>query len=182
MGIAVNAVAGAITSLLITFGDIRRVGDALQWMVGSVNGTNWDHIIAAFPWLIVLLPIVLLNARGLNVLNLGDSVATGLGAPIEWQRLMLLFASVALAAMSVSVAGTIGFIGLMAPHIARQLVGPSHEGVLPASALIGGLVVVAADTVGRNLFTPLQIPAGIFTAMLGVPYFLYLLYRHRDRW
>jgi iron complex transport system permease protein len=182
MGIAVNAVAGAITSLLITFGDIRRVGDALQWMVGSVNGTSWDHIGSALPWLFVLLPIVLLNARGLNVLNLGDSVATGLGAPIEWQRLLLLFASVALAAMSVSVAGTIGFIGLMAPHIARQLVGPSHEGLLPASALIGALVVVAADTVGRNLFTPLQIPAGIFTAMLGVPYFLYLLYRHSDRW
>lgn len=182
IGIAVNAVAGAITSILITFGEIKRVGDALLWLAGSVNGTTWDHITAALPWMIVLVPLVFLNARGLNVLNLGDSVAVGLGAPVERQRLLLLFCGVALAAMSVSVAGTIGFVGLMAPHIARQLVGPSHEGVLPASALIGALIVMAADTVGRNLFAPQQIPAGIFTAILGVPYFLFLLYRNRDRW
>lgn len=182
VGIAVNAVASAITSILITFGEIKRVGDALLWLAGSVNGSTWDHIMAALPWLLVLGPLVMLNARGLNILNLGDPVAVGLGAPVERQRLLLLFSSVALAAMSVSVAGTIGFVGLMAPHIARQLVGPSHEGTIPASALVGGLIVLAADTVGRNLFAPQQIPAGIFTAILGVPYFLFLLYRHRDRW
>jgi iron complex transport system permease protein len=182
VGIAVNAVAGAITSILITFGEIKRVGDALLWLAGSVNGTTWEHIGAALPWIVVLFPLVMLNTRGLNVLNLGDSVAVGLGAPVERQRLILLFSGVALAAMSVSVAGTVGFVGLMAPHIARQLVGPSHEGVIPISALIGGLIVLAADTVGRNLFAPQQIPAGIFTAILGVPYFLYLLYRNRDRW
>lgn len=181
-GIAVNSVAGAITSTLIVFGNIDRVGDAMVWLVGSVNGTTWAHIESVIPWFLVLLPFVLLHARSLNVLNLGDSIAVGLGAAVEWQRLLLLVTSVTLAAVSVSVAGTVGFVGLMAPHIARQLVGPSHEGLLPTAALVGGLVVLAADTVGRNIFAAQQIPAGIFTAILGVPYFLYLLYQHRDSW
>lgn len=182
IGIAVAALAGAVTSTLIVFGDIERVTGALIWMTGSVNGTGWKHIGAIIPWLLLLLPPVLLSARALNALNLGDAVATGLRVRVEWQRGGLLFASVGLAATAVSVAGAIGFVGLMAPHIARQLAGPSHEGLLPTSALTGGLIVLAADTVGRNLFAPTQIPAGIFTAIIGVPYFLYLLYRHRNEW
>lgn len=182
IGIAVNAIAGSITSTLIVFGKIERVTDAMVWMVGSVNGSTWNHISSSLPWIMVLGIVVVLNARGLNVLNLGDPVAVGLGAPVEWQRLLLLFISVALAAVSVAVAGTVGFIGLMAPHVARQLVGPSHEGLLPTSALVGALVVLAADTIGRNIFAPTQIPAGILTAILGVPYFLFLLYRNRDKW
>ena len=181
IGIAVAAVAGAITSTLVVFGDIERVTGALVWMAGSVNGASWKHARALLPWLLLLLP-VMLSARALNALNLGDAVATGLGVRVEWQRGLLLFASVALAAAAVSVAGTIGFVGLMAPHIARQLSGPSHEGLLPTAALTGGLIVLAADTAGRNLFAPTQIPVGLFTAIIGVPYFLYLLYRHRNEW
>lgn len=182
VGIGVNAVAWAITSTLIVFGDIERVTGALVWMVGSVNDSSWKHLTAVAPWLLVLLPFVLLSARTLNALNLGDAIAVGLGVRLEWQRGLLIFASVALAASAVSVAGTVGFVGLMAPHIARQLVGSSHEGLIPTAALVGGLVVLAADTVGRNLFAPTQIPAGIFTAILGAPYFLYLLYRNRNEW
>lgn len=181
IGIAIAAVAGAITSTLVVFGDIERVTGALVWMAGSVNGANWKHLRAIAPWLLLLLP-VLLSARALNALNLGEAVAAGLGVRVEWQRGLLLFASVALAAAAVSVAGTIGFVGLMAPHIARQLAGPSHEGLLPTSALTGALIVLAADTAGRNLFAPTQIPVGLFTAIIGVPYFLFLLYRHRNEW
>lgn len=182
IGIGIAAIAQAITSTLVVFGDIERVMGAFVWLAGSVNGSSWKHVHSITPWLLVLLPIVWLSARQLNVLNMGDAIAAGLGVRVEVQRALLIFAGVALAAAAVSVAGTVGFVGLMSPHIARQLVGPSHEGLVPSSALVGALIVLAADTLGRNLFAPTQIPVGIFTAIVGVPYFLYLLYRNRDAW
>lgn len=182
IGIGIAAIAQAITSTLVTFGDIERVMGAFVWLAGSVNGSSWKHVRSILPWLLILLPVVWLSARQLNVLSMGDDLAAGLGVRVELQRALLIFASVALAASAVAVAGTVGFVGLMAPHIARQLVGPSHEGLVPSSALVGALIVLAADALGRNLFAPTQIPVGIFTAIIGVPYFLYLLYRNRDIW
>jgi len=122
-----------------------------------------------------LLPFVYYKAGVLNVLNLGDQVATGLGAPIEKERLMLLAAAVGLAASCVAVSGGIGFVGLIAPHLARRLVGPKHEYLIPASALTGGLLLIVADTLGRSVFQPAEIPVGIVVAVIGAPYFLYLL-------
>jgi iron complex transport system permease protein len=112
---------------------------------------------------------------------LGDDMAKGLGARVEWQRGLLLLSSAAMAGASVAVAGTITFVGLMAPHLGRQLVGPTHEGLLPTAALIGGVIVVLADWLGRVLFVPIQLPCGVVTAAIGTPYFLYLLIRNRKR-
>lgn len=180
VGVGVGAIASAFTSLMITFGNIYDVSQALVWLAGSVYGRTWEHVQALLPWLVVFIPLAFFSARELNSLNLGDDVARGLGSSVEWQRGWLLFISVALAGASVATAGTIGFVGLMAPHLARQLVGASHEGLMPTAALVGGLIVALADLLGRSLFAPIELPCGVITAAVGAPYFLYLLYRDRN--
>jgi iron complex transport system permease protein len=181
MGIGLSAIAGAFTSLLITFGNIYDVNSALVWLAGSVYGRTWEQLFSLLPWTIVFVPMAFVMTRHLNVLNLGDDVAKGLGSQLEWQRGLLVIVAVALAGASVATAGTIGFVGLIAPHVGRQLVGTNHQGLLPVSALIGGLLVVLADLVGRSLFAPIEIPCGVMTAAIGAPYFIYLLIRQRDR-
>jgi iron complex transport system permease protein len=180
VGIGVGAIALALTSLLMAFGNINGVSQALIWLAGSVYGRTWEHIQALLPWLMVFIPLSLLGARELNTLQLGDDVARGLGSSVEWRRALLLITCVGLAGASVATAGTIGFVGLMAPHLSRQLVGASHEGLLPTAALTGGLVVLLADFLGRSLFAPIELPCGLITAAVGAPYFLYLLYRNRN--
>jgi iron complex transport system permease protein len=173
-------VATALTTVMIVSGDIYQVSRALIWLTGSVYGRSWEEIWPLLPWLVIFVPLAFLYSRHLNALNLGDEVARGLGARVELLRGVLLLTSVALAASAVATAGAIGFVGLMAPHIARMLVGPSHGGLLPASAMTGGALVVLADLLGRALFAPLEIPCGIVTSAVGAPFFLYLLYRSRD--
>jgi iron complex transport system permease protein len=180
VGVGIGAIASAVTSLMITFGNIYDVSQALVWLAGSVYGRTWEHVQALLPWLVVFIPLACFSARELNTLNLGDDVARGLGSSVEWQRGFLLLISVALAGASVATAGTIGFVGLMAPHLARQLVGTSHEGLMPTAALIGGLIVSLADFLGRSLFAPIELPCGVITAAVGAPYFIYLLYRNRN--
>jgi iron complex transport system permease protein len=180
IGIGLGAVATALTTMLITFGEIYQVTRALIWLTGSVYGRTWEHFWTLLPWVLLGIPAAILLSRHLNVLNLGEEVARGLGSRVEQQRGLLLIISVALAGASVATAGTIGFVGLMSPHIARRLVGPAHEGSLPTAAWIGGLIVVLSDLLGRSLFAPIEIPCGVITAVVGAPYFLYLLYRSRN--
>ena len=180
VGVGFSLIAGALTNLMVTFGDIYDVSQALVWLAGSVYGRSWEQVLAFTPWLIIFGLLSILLSRELNALQMGDDVARSLGSRLEWQRGWLLFSSVALAGAAVATAGGICFVGLMAPHIARQLVGPSHEGLLPVAALTGGMVVVAADLVGRLLFAPIELPCGIVTAIIGAPYFLWLLYRSRE--
>ncbi len=180
VGVGLGAVATALTTVMIVFGDIYQVSRALIWLTGSVYGRSWDQLLPLLPWLVVFVPLAFFYSRHLNALNLGDDVAQGLGARVELLRGVLLLTSVALAASAVATAGTIGFVGLMAPHIARALVGPSHGGLLPVSAMTGGALVVLADLLGRALFAPIEIPCGIVTSAIGAPFFLYLLYRSRD--
>jgi iron complex transport system permease protein len=180
IGIAISAVIGSLTTTMLLFGEINDVQQAYVWLTGSVYGRNWEHVRALGGWLLVFLPLAFLMARGLNALNLGDETAKGLGLRVETQRALLMIVSVALAAAAVAVAGTIGFVGLVAPHISRRLVGPSHEGLLPVSALFGGALLVLADLIGRWVIAPSELPIGIITALIGAPYFLYLLYRYRQ--
>ncbi|MBN4003819.1 iron ABC transporter permease [Nostoc sp. LPT] len=181
MGVGLSAIASAFTSLIITFGEIYDVSNALVWLAGSVYGRTWEQVFSFLPWLIVFVPMALTLARHLNTLNLGDDVAKGLGTRVEWQRGLLVLVGVALAGAGVATAGMIGFVGLIAPHLGRQLVGTNHEGLIPTSGLLGGVIVVVADLLGRTLFTPIELPCGVITAAIGAPYFLFLLIRNRKK-
>ena len=179
VGIGFSLIAGALTDIMITFGEINSVSQALVWLAGSVYGRSWSQVYSLIPWIIIFGLMALLLTRELNTLNLGDEVARGLGSRVEWQRGLLLLTAVALAGASVATAGAVGFVGLMSPHLGRQLVGASHEGLLPVSAMMGGMLVVVADLLGRVLFVPLELPCGIITAAIGAPYFVYLLISQR---
>ena len=181
IGVGLSAIATAVTSLLITFGQIDDVSNALVWLAGSVYGRTWEQVFSLLPWLIIFVPLALTNSRHLNVLNLGDDLAKGLGSRVEWQRGMLVLVGVALAGAGVATAGTIGFVGLIAPHLGRQLVGTNHQGLILTAAVLGGIIVVLADLLGRTLFAPLELPCGVVTAAVGAPYFLYLLIRQRQK-
>ena len=180
IGIGFAAVSQALTTLMVVFGDINDVQQAYVWLSGSVYGRGWEEVRVTALWLVILLPLTFLSARQLNTLALGDESAAGLGVRLELTRGFLILLSVALAAGAVAAAGTVGFVGLVAPHITRRLVGPGHEGLLPATALTGGLMVLAADFIGRTVIAPSQLPAGIVTAVIGAPYFMCLLWRYRD--
>lgn len=179
VGVGFSLIAGALTNLMVTFGNIYDVSQALVWLAGSVYGRSWAQVLAFTPWLVGFGLLSLLLSRELNALQMGDDLARSLGSRLEWQRGWLLLSSIALAGSAVATAGSIGFVGLIAPHMARQLVGPSHEGLLPTAALTGGMMVVLADLIGRLLFAPIELPCGIITAIVGAPYFIYLLIRTR---
>jgi iron complex transport system permease protein len=181
IGIGIAAVASAFTNLIVTFGDINNVSQALLWLAGSVYGRSWEQVFSLIPWLIIFIPLALANAPQLNALALGEEVAKGLGIKVEWQRSFLLLISVALSGAAVATAGTVGFVGLIAPHLARQLVGNIHEGLIPIAAITGAAIVVIADFLGRILFAPVELPCGIITAVIGAPYFIYLLIRSRGK-
>jgi iron complex transport system permease protein len=180
VGVALAAIMGAFTTLMLTFGQISNVSIALVWLAGSIANKSWEQLWQLLPWLVVFVPLALLLARELDTLQLGDAVAKGLGSRVTWQRSKLLLVSLALAGASVAIAGTIGFVGLMAPHLARSLVGSIHKNLLPVTALIGGLLVASADFLSRTLFPPTELPCGLLTAALGAPYFIYLLYQRRQ--
>lgn len=138
-------------------------------------GANWNMIWAVLPWIVILLPFTLYKARYLNILQLGDQLATGLGTAVEKERRILLLAAVALAASCVAAAGGIAFLGLIAPHVARRLTGPRHQTLIPVSAFIGAFLFLLADTLARNVLAPSEIPVGLVISVLGAPYFIYLL-------
>ena len=182
IGIGMNAAFNAITYMLLVSAPFILAQKSLTFMTGSIYGTSWKNdVLPLLPWVLILLPAAMLYARHVNVQELGDDVAAGVGSPVQKHRFVLLILAVALAGAAVAIGGAIAFIGLMAPHIARRLVGPSFGGVLPCSALIGALLLLIADLIGRTVFTPLDIPAGVFTAVIGAPFFIYLLYRHRHQ-
>lgn len=181
IGIGLSAMVTALTTLMLTYGNITEVQQAYVWLAGSVHGATRAQVQALGGWLLVLLPLAVLLARALNLLHFGDDLARGFGMRVERGRALLLLVSVALTAAAVAVAGTIGFVGLVAPHITRRLVGPSHEALLPMSALFGGTLLVAADLVGRWVIAPSELPVGIVTALIGAPYFAFLLIWSRKR-
>jgi iron complex transport system permease protein len=170
------ALSGAMI-VLISGAEKQKVDFIARWLAGNIWGTDWPFIVALLPWIILLIPFTLYKANRLNLLGLSDPVAIGVGVSIEKDRIVLLLTAVALAASAVSVTGGIAFIGLMAPHLAKALIGPRNQLFLPIAVLIGGWLLLFADTIGRNLLEPEGIPAGIMTALIGAPYFVYLLLR-----
>ncbi|MDQ0091978.1 iron complex transport system permease protein [Paenibacillus anaericanus] len=178
-GIAVAAGMSAAMIVLTLKLSPEKYQFVATWMAGSIWGMNWKFVLSLLPWIVILLPYVFYKAQVMNVLNLGEQTATGLGARVSREQLKLLAAAVALAASSVAVSGGIGFVGLIGPHLARRLVGPKHQLLLPTSALVGSLLVITADTLGRWVLQPSEIPTGIVVAVIGAPYFLYLLTKTR---
>ena len=180
VGVAVAAGISALMIVLTLKLDPRTYDFVATWLAGSIWGSNWNFVLALLPWLVVLIPFVYMKSRVLDVLNLGDHTAVSLGMNLEKERRILLAAAVGLAAASVSVSGGIGFVGLIAPHMTRRLVGNKHKYVIPICALIGAVLVLTADTLGRVILQPAEIPTGVVVAIIGAPYFLYLLAKLND--
>lgn len=178
IGVGFSMAMSGTMVVLISSSDREKVDFIAKWLAGSIWGTDWPFIIALLPWLIILIPITLYRANKLNLLNLSEPVAIGVGVSINKERVVLLLIAVALAAAAVSVTGGIAFIGLMAPHIAKALIGPRNQLYLPIAILIGGWLLLLADTIGRNIIEPEGIAAGIMTALIGAPYFIYLLLKN----
>ena len=176
-GIAVSAGISAAMIVLMLKLNPRQFDLIAVWLAGRIWGTTWEYVLTLLPWIIILLSFVFYKVRILDVLTFGDKLAIGLGVPLEKERLKLLAAAVGLAAACVSVSGGIGFVGLIGPHLARRLIGPHHRYLIPASALAGALLLLLADTIGRVVLQPSEIHAGIVVAIIGAPYFLYLLAR-----
>lgn len=181
VGIGLAAAMGAGTTLLIVISDDSAAMTAYVWLTGSLYAAQWKDVRGLLPWIVVAVPVSLAFARHADVIALGDSVAEGLGVAILRSRLVLLACSVALAGAAVAFAGGLSFVGLIAPHLAAKLVGRNMTRLVPASALVGALIVLYADLLGRVAFLPKDLPAGIFVAGIGAPFFVYLLHRTRAR-
>ncbi|WP_338788723.1 iron ABC transporter permease [Metabacillus sp. FJAT-53654] len=178
IGVGFSLALSGMMIVLISSAERTKVDFIAKWLAGNIWGTDWPFIWAILPWLVILIPFTLYKANRLNLLGLSEPVSIGVGVSIEKERIILLFTAVALAASAVSVTGGIAFIGLIAPHIAKALVGPRNQLFIPIAILIGGLLLLFADTVGRNLVDPDGIPAGIMVALIGAPYFIYLLLKN----
>ncbi|MGD7045852.1 FecCD family ABC transporter permease [Jeotgalibacillus proteolyticus] len=176
VGISVSALCGSGVELALLKMN-ANAQTSLLWLNGSLFGRSWDQIQTALPVIIGAILVLLLFTRTLDSLKLGGQVAAGLGVSVEKVKIALLGFSTLLTGASVAAVGMIGFVGLISPHITRQLVGSQHRYLLPAAALVGAVLLLLADTIGRSVLQPLEIPAGIVTSLLGAPYFLYLLYR-----
>ncbi|AIQ63845.1 iron ABC transporter permease [Paenibacillus stellifer] len=161
--------------IVISSTDRQKFDFIAKWLAGNIWGTDWPYIYALLPWLILLVPFVLYKSNVLNLLSLSEHVTVGIGVRMQRERLLLMIAAVALASSAVSVTGGIAFIGLMAPHIAKSLVGPRHQLYVPISLLLGSWLLIVADLIGHNIAGPDGIPAGVIAALIGAPYFAYLL-------
>lgn len=174
-GIALAALAGALTGLLVYASDDRQLRDLTFWSLGSLGGATWTKVAASAPAILPILLLVPLLGRGLNALVLGEAEAFHLGIAVErLKRCVILLVAVAVGA-GVAAAGVIGFVGLVVPHALRLVIGPEHRRLLPACALLGGSLLVLADVAARLVVAPAELPIGIVTALVGAPVFLWLL-------
>jgi iron complex transport system permease protein len=179
MGIGLSALISSITSAMLTYGEIDRTLAALAWLAGSINAAGWSDVWTLLIWMIVLLPALFAISRTMSALRFGEAAAVGLGAPVRLVRNLQLAIAVAMAAIATSVVGPLGFVGLIAPHAAQRLAPAGMAVHLILTAFIGAVLVALADLIGRAAFAPIQIPAGLLTALIGVPLFVALLLRGR---
>ncbi|GAF18078.1 LOW QUALITY PROTEIN: ABC-type Fe3+-siderophore transport system, permease 2 component [Bacillus sp. JCM 19046] len=176
-GVGFSMALSGLMIVLISSSDSQKLIFIARWLAGNIWGYDWSLILSILPWFVLLVPFILYKSHQLNVLGLSEEVTIGIGVSLQKQRTLVLLAAVAIAAVSVSVTGGVAFVGLMAPHIARSLVGPRHQFFLPITMLLGGWLLLTADTIGRNVLEPDGIPAGIVVSLIGAPYFIYLLMR-----
>ena len=180
IGIGVSWTLAAAVGIFMTTADVRDVQTAMIWLAGSLQAATWPLLAVAFCWALPGAIILFCTARAADVALLGDRTAIGLGVRLQQLTMLRFFAPVLLTSASVSCVGSLGFVGLMAPHMARFVLRGGQVSLLCGSALIGALLVLVTDTLGRLAFAPLQIPAGIVIALVGCPFFVVLLWRRRD--
>jgi len=178
-GVAVSSLLNAGINALMTFYP-DRVAGVISFMVGGLSATTWIQVKMILPYISIGIMAVLFLPTKLNVLALGDEVATGLGLSVEKTRFLFIILSSLLAGAAVSAVGLLGFVGLMVPHIARFFIGSDYRYLFPASIFLGGTIVMLCDTVARVMFAPMEIPVGIIMSALGAPFFLYLLRRRKN--
>ena len=179
-GIAVNALLGAITSaVLLGTHDYNAIMAILNWLVGGLAGRGWEHLTVAVIPICAAMVGVFAYSRDLNLLLAGEETAQSLGVNVPQVRLILLALTAVMTGAAVSIAGGIGFVGLIVPHLLRLIVGPDHRVLLPTAALGGAVFLTLADTVARLMLPPTELQVGIVTALLGAPFFLFLLWRQR---
>lgn len=173
-----SALSGASITIIRKFNE-DQADFITRWSAGNIWGDEWTFVISLLPWFIVLVPFIFMKAQTLNLVNTHDDMSRSLGVNLNKERIILLIAAALLSSSAVAVAGSISFIGLMGPHIAKSMVGPRHQLFLPISMMVGGILLVTADTLGQIIMTEETIPAGIMVAIIGAPYFIYLMYRTR---
>ncbi|GKS14601.1 iron ABC transporter permease [Paenibacillus chitinolyticus] len=176
-GIAIGAGFSALALFLTLKMDAKDFEMAAVWTSGSIYNANWKYVVSILPWLIILIPLIRRSAYTLDLFQLEESSVKSLGVNVERQKGILLLGSIGLVSACVSVSGGIGFIGLMSPHIAKRLVGVHHNRVLPVSAVIGMLLVIGSDFIAKTVFMPVELPVGVMISIIGVPYFIYLLFK-----
>lgn len=180
-GVAVSIFLGAVTNGILTCMNEYRLKEFLFWMVGGLDYRRWEHVYLASGPILAGLCILTVLGRHLNILSLGDAEAKAVGMPILLFRSLFLCLASLITAVSVCVSGMIGFVGLVIPHMIRLLIGPDHRLLIPVSSLAGAVFLLFCDTLGRSLIAPQEIRVGIMTALIGAPYFLYLIRRMRDK-
>ncbi|MBM7681219.1 iron complex transport system permease protein [Pullulanibacillus pueri] len=175
VGVGFSMALSGLMIVITSSTDKQKVDFIAQWLSGNIWGTSWPFVWAILPWLIILIPFTLYKANRLNLLGVSEPLGIGIGLSIERERLILLFTAVALASAAVSITGGIAFVGLIAPHLAKSLIGPRHQLFMPIAILIGGWLLMMADLIGHHLIRSAEFPAGVMIALIGAPYFIYLL-------
>lgn len=178
-GIALGALAGAVSGLLIYTADDNQLRDLTFWGLGSLAGATWTKVLAAGPIIVAAIMAAPCLAGGLNALALGEASAGHLGVPVQRLKNVAIVSVAAATGSAVAVSGGIGFVGIVVPHLLRLLIGPDHRYLLPASALLGATLLLLADAVSRTIVAPAELPIGIITAAVGAPFFLWVLLRRR---
>ena len=176
IGVALSALWAAISHYLMLTNPVE-INTAMLWLTGSLWGRSWAYVNVVLPWLLVLLPLPFIFCRDLDTLGLGENKAATLGVSVNKTQILVLVLAVALSTTAVAICGPIAFLGLVAPHLARKLVDGRHRTLLPAAMLIGTLLLQISDILARVIDPPTELPAGILTAIIGAPYFFYLLMR-----
>lgn len=180
-GMAISSLLSGAISLVLLFSNQYEISQFLFWTMGGLENRRWEHVLVSAPILLAGQAFMFLFANDLNLFLFGENSAHSLGIPVETRKKLILIAAAILTGVSVSVSGTIGFIGLLIPHLLRLVLGPDHRRLLPASALTGACFLLGCDTLGRIIAPPYEIRVGIITALAGAPYFLYLIMRSQRR-
>lgn len=178
-GLAIAAIANAGIGLLVFVADDRQLRDITFWLLGSLSGATWSKAAMVAPVVVLAMVAIPFIARGLDVLVLGEAEAFHTGIDVERLKTISIVLISAMTGVAVSICGVVGFVGIVVPHLLRMIIGPGHRLLLPASTLLGAILLIGADTIARVLAAPAEVPIGILTAALGAPFFLFILLRQR---